>query len=122
LHYIEGPCNILADNLSRLHRLVTPAQIAEGKSLIDPAVVSDDEDDWFEIKRQDKRTMPKSHWQQKAATDQFWRDAAEKGKEQFKKQTFDEFDDFFDFKQTLDDRNVTRDDTRGTEGQVYGNM
>lgn len=59
--------------------------------------------------------MPKSHWQQKAATDQFWRDAAEKGKEQFKKQTFDEFDDFFDFKQTLDDRNVTRDDTRGTD-------
>ncbi len=30
LHYIEGPCNILADNLSRLHRLVTPAQIAKG--------------------------------------------------------------------------------------------
>ena len=31
LHYIEGPCNILADNLSRLHCLVTPAQIAEEK-------------------------------------------------------------------------------------------
>ncbi len=30
LHYIEGPRNILADNLSRLQRLVTPAQIAEG--------------------------------------------------------------------------------------------
>ena len=44
LHYIEGPKNILADNLSRLHRLVTPAQLAEGKPLVEPAVVSDDED------------------------------------------------------------------------------
>ena len=44
LHYIEGPNNILADNLSRLHRLVTPAQIAEGKNLIDPADVSEEED------------------------------------------------------------------------------
>ncbi len=35
LHYIEGPRNILADNLSRLHHLVTPAQIAEGKKLVD---------------------------------------------------------------------------------------
>jgi hypothetical protein len=26
LHYIKGPCNILADNLSRLHCLVTPAR------------------------------------------------------------------------------------------------
>ncbi len=34
LHYIEGPRNILADNLSRLHRLVTLAQIAEGKKLV----------------------------------------------------------------------------------------
>jgi len=47
LHYIETPRNILADNLSRLHCLVTPAQIAEGKSLIAPAVVSDDEDELF---------------------------------------------------------------------------
>ena len=44
LHYIEGPNNILADNLSRLHRLVTPAQIAEGKNLIDPADASEEED------------------------------------------------------------------------------
>jgi hypothetical protein len=35
LHYIEAPRNILADNLSRLHCLVTPAQIAEGKKLVD---------------------------------------------------------------------------------------
>jgi hypothetical protein len=45
LHFIEGPCNILADNLSRLHRLVTPAQIAEGKKLVEPAEVSIEEED-----------------------------------------------------------------------------
>jgi hypothetical protein len=45
LHYIEGPCIILADNLSRLHRLVTPAQIAEGKKLIEPAEGSVEEGD-----------------------------------------------------------------------------
>ena len=43
LHYIEGPKNILADNLSRLKRLVTPAQLAEGKSLVEPS--TDDEED-----------------------------------------------------------------------------
>jgi hypothetical protein len=45
LHYIEGPCNILADNLSRLHPLVTPGQIAEGKKLVEPAEVSIEEED-----------------------------------------------------------------------------
>jgi hypothetical protein len=45
LHYIEGSRNILADNLSRLHRLVTPAQIAEEKKLVEPAEVSIEEDD-----------------------------------------------------------------------------
>jgi hypothetical protein len=40
LIYIEEPCNILADNLSRLHHLVTLAQIAEGKKLVEPAEVS----------------------------------------------------------------------------------
>ncbi len=45
LHYIGGPCNILANNLSRLHRLVTPAQIAEGKKLVEPAEVSIEEED-----------------------------------------------------------------------------
>jgi hypothetical protein len=45
LHYIEGPCNILANNLSRLHRLVTLAQIAEGKKLVEPADVSNEEED-----------------------------------------------------------------------------
>ena len=44
LHYIEGPKNILAGNLSQLHRLVTPAQLTEGKDLVEPAVVSDNED------------------------------------------------------------------------------
>ena len=38
LHYIEGPKNILADNLSRLHRLVTLAQLAEGKILEEPVI------------------------------------------------------------------------------------
>ncbi len=45
LHYIEGPHNILANNLSRLHCLVTPAQIAEGKKLVEPAEVSNEEED-----------------------------------------------------------------------------
>ncbi len=45
LHYIEGPHNILANNLSRLHCLVTPAQIAEGKKLVEPAEVSIEEED-----------------------------------------------------------------------------
>ncbi len=41
----RAPLNILADNLSRLHRLYTPAQIAEGKKLIEPAEVSIEEED-----------------------------------------------------------------------------
>jgi hypothetical protein len=45
LHYIEGPHNILADNLSRLLCLVTPAQIAEGKKLVEPTEVSIEEED-----------------------------------------------------------------------------
>ncbi len=45
LHYIKGPHNILANNLSKLHRLVTLAQIAEGKKLIEPAEVSIEEED-----------------------------------------------------------------------------
>jgi hypothetical protein len=43
--HIEGPRNILADNLSRLHCLVTPAQITEGKKLVEPAEVSIEEED-----------------------------------------------------------------------------
>jgi hypothetical protein len=45
LHYIEGPRNILANNLSRLHCLVTPAQITEKKKLTEPAEVSNEEED-----------------------------------------------------------------------------
>ena len=45
LHYIKGEKNILADNLSRLHRLPTPAQLAKGKKLVEPAVVSDDDEE-----------------------------------------------------------------------------
>jgi hypothetical protein len=44
LHYIEGPHNILGDNFSN-HCLVTPAQIAEGKKLVEPADVSNKEED-----------------------------------------------------------------------------
>ena len=52
LHYIEGPHNILAVNVSRLHCLVTPAQIAERKSLLDPAVVSKDEDELYLLEQE----------------------------------------------------------------------
>ncbi len=45
LHYIKGPHNILANNLPRLHWFVTPAQIAEGKKLIELAEVSIEEED-----------------------------------------------------------------------------
>ena len=45
LHYIEGPKNILADNFSRLHRRITPTQLAEGKNLVEPACTTDEEDD-----------------------------------------------------------------------------
>jgi hypothetical protein len=45
LHYINGPRNILANNLSRLHCLVTPAQIVEEKKLVEPAEVSNKEED-----------------------------------------------------------------------------
>ena len=42
-HWIEGPKNIIADNLSRLHHLITPAQLTEGKILVEPAPVTDEE-------------------------------------------------------------------------------
>ncbi len=45
LHYIKGPHNILANNFSRLHCRVTLAQIAEGKKLIEPTEVSNNEED-----------------------------------------------------------------------------
>jgi hypothetical protein len=45
IHYIEGPCNILANNLSRVHCRVTLAPIAKGKKLVEPAEVSDKEED-----------------------------------------------------------------------------
>jgi hypothetical protein len=45
LHYIKGPRNAIANNLSRLHHLFTPAQVTEGKKLIEPAEVSNEEED-----------------------------------------------------------------------------
>jgi hypothetical protein len=44
LHYIEGKKNILADYHSHLFCLPEPAHIAEGKKLVKPAVVSDNDD------------------------------------------------------------------------------
>ena len=52
LYYIEGPCNILADNLSRLHHLVTLAQIVDGKYLVDPALVLDDDDEEYFLEQE----------------------------------------------------------------------
>jgi hypothetical protein len=45
LHYTKGPCNILVDNLSRLHCLVTQTQIVEGKKPVEPAEVSNEEEE-----------------------------------------------------------------------------
>ena len=45
LHYIEGPKNVLADNLSRLQRNITPEQLAEGKNLVEPSPDYEDKDD-----------------------------------------------------------------------------
>jgi transposase InsO family protein len=45
VHYIEGEKNILADQLSRLEILPSPAQLAKGKKLVEPAEVTDDEDE-----------------------------------------------------------------------------
>jgi hypothetical protein len=45
LHYIKDPHNILANNLSRLQCLDTLAQIVEGKKLVEPAEVSNEEED-----------------------------------------------------------------------------
>ena len=44
LHYIEGLKNILAHNFSRLQCLISTDQLAEGKKLNEPVVVSNDED------------------------------------------------------------------------------
>ena len=71
LHYIEGPHNILADNLSQLHCLVTPAQIAEGKSFIDPAVVSEDEDELYFLEQEYTGLNDDEIWQTLSATSIF---------------------------------------------------
>ncbi len=42
LHFIDGPQNIYADKLSQLHCFVTLALIVEGKSPIEPAVITYD--------------------------------------------------------------------------------
>ena len=45
LHYIEGPKNLLADNMSRLQRKITPDLLAEGKNLVDPRPETEDDDE-----------------------------------------------------------------------------
>jgi hypothetical protein len=45
VHHIDGEKNILADQLSRLEIIPTPAQLAEGKKLIEPTEVTDDEEE-----------------------------------------------------------------------------
>ena len=45
LHYIEGPHNILANNLSQLHCTASLAQIAKEKKLVEPAEISNKEED-----------------------------------------------------------------------------
>jgi hypothetical protein len=42
---VIGPPQYSSHNNSRLHCLVTPAQIAEGKKLVEPAEVSNKEED-----------------------------------------------------------------------------
>eukprot|EP00957_Ditylum_brightwellii_P193518 14736463-Ditylum_brightwellii.AAC.1 len=44
MHYIEGPKNILVEHFLRLKRLVTPAQLAKGRNLVQPACVTGKED------------------------------------------------------------------------------
>ena len=45
VHHIDGEKNILAYQLSRLEIIPTPAQLAEGKKLVEPAEVTDGEDE-----------------------------------------------------------------------------
>lgn len=48
----------------------------------------------------------------------FWGDAMKSeasNKEHFRKKVFDDFDEFFDFKQEQREEGVTRDDTRGAD-------
>jgi curved DNA-binding protein CbpA len=62
-------------------------------------VFSDDEEEYKDLYRKDKRTMPNRAHQSKEPRADFWGDAAKKEtKEQFRKQVFDDFDEFFDFK------------------------
>lgn len=53
-----------------------------------------------------------------ASSNSFWGEAEKHGsqsKEQFRKTVFDDFDEFFDFKQDQREEGVTRDDTKGAD-------
>ena len=41
LHCIDDEMNILADNISRLHRLTTPDQLESGTPLVDPTSITE---------------------------------------------------------------------------------
>ena len=100
--------------------------------------MSNSEDEYYDLYRgrnSDRRTMPgqggrqqdsdSAHfnkWKQQRASEQFWKEASGRSsggaganKEQFKKQVFDEFDEFFDFKRQAAESNIARDDTRGAD-------
>ena len=57
LDYIEVLHVILAYNLSQLHCLVTPTQITEGKSLVEPAEVSNNDNAQLSQQRFPMMTM-----------------------------------------------------------------
>ena len=48
LNYIEGPKNILSDDLFRLQHMISWYQLAKGNKRIEPVAVSDDEDEYDE--------------------------------------------------------------------------
>jgi len=116
---------------------------SQRKRRANSTIFSDEEgntdDEYYDLyrgRKSDRRTMPGrranrtheeafSQWRQQQAADQFWRQSAESetqagshragSKEQFRKQVYDEFDEFFDFKRQSAEEGVTRDDTRGAD-------
>ena len=63
MHYIEGPHTILANNLSWFNCLVKLAQIAEEKSLVDPAEVSNDEYELYLLEQENTGLNDDEIWQ-----------------------------------------------------------
>lgn len=60
---------------------------------------SDDEDDWHDLKQSDTRTKPKSErWKNTKASEEFWGEMGSQAKKDFEQKSWDEFDEFFDFR------------------------